>query len=306
MGASLAPSIACALSTAWRAASTRDVWPEPRPTSRPSRTRTMAFEVDAADQPPGEVEVGRSRSVGRAAGGDRPGRRVVRRRCPASSTRTAPPAVRIDPVGIERPGGGRPPAERPGRRRAAGSAWRRGPPSALGVERRARRRPRGRSRRAPRPRAASTGRVSADDAAEGRDRVAREGRLARPRGASARSAAPHGLVCLTMTHGRPAQRPAERGRGRCVEHVVVATAPCPGAAARRSRTGRPPASLPGSPVARRRLVRVLAVAQRLDLLERDRQRRRVRVRGAGQARLVGQVDAGAAIRRGSSAAIRAS
>ena len=39
------PSIAIALATAWRAASTRDVWPLPIPTRRRSRTSTIAFEV---------------------------------------------------------------------------------------------------------------------------------------------------------------------------------------------------------------------------------------------------------------------
>src|SRR5450756_1890359 len=34
-----------ALATAWRAASTRLVWPEPRPISIPSLTRTIAFET---------------------------------------------------------------------------------------------------------------------------------------------------------------------------------------------------------------------------------------------------------------------
>ena len=58
-----------ARSTAWRAASTRLVWPEPSPTSRPSRTSTMRVRRDAADEPPGEVEVAPLAAVGRARRG---------------------------------------------------------------------------------------------------------------------------------------------------------------------------------------------------------------------------------------------
>ena len=65
------------MSTAPRAASTRDVWPEPIPISRPSRTSTIAFDVDAADEPPGEVEVEIAPRRSAPARGHGPGRRIV-------------------------------------------------------------------------------------------------------------------------------------------------------------------------------------------------------------------------------------
>ena len=121
------PQIARAFSTAWRAASTRLVWPEPRPISRPSRTSTIAFEVDAADEPPGEVEVA---PLARPSGARRLTTcqlgRIVGRSCRAPSTSTAPPAVRIDAERVRRGGRAAVRAPAPGRRRAAGSASPRG------------------------------------------------------------------------------------------------------------------------------------------------------------------------------------
>ena len=93
-----APSIACALATAWRAASTRDVWPLPIPTSRRSRTSTIAFDVT-----PRTSRQARSRSSCSSSVG---ARRVAHVHVVVASamtsgavTSTAPPAVRIDPVG---------------------------------------------------------------------------------------------------------------------------------------------------------------------------------------------------------------
>ena len=87
-----------AFSTACRQASTRLIWPEPSPTSRPSRTSTIAFDDDAADEAPGEVEVGglRRRSAARDVERRHVGR-VVEARSSGAPTRTAPPAVRTEP-----------------------------------------------------------------------------------------------------------------------------------------------------------------------------------------------------------------
>ena len=74
---------------------------------------------------------------------------------------------------------------------------------------------------------------------------------------------------MTIDDGRSAQRATERGGGRGVEDVVVGQR----LALERRLAGRERAvgrATPGAPVAGRRLVRVLAVAQRLDLLEGDR------------------------------------
>ena len=103
-----------------------------------------------------------------------------------------------------------------------------------------------------------------DDAAERRDRVAGERGLPAPRGAWPRSAAPHGLVCLTMTQAGPRRSRAsaaaaeasrmllyesglalERrraGRERAVRRVAsraAGTAPRAGAGSRRSGASRP-------------------------------------------------------------------
>ena len=210
-GARLARHTRGPCSTAPRAASTRDVWPEPMPDEPAVADQHDRVRGDAADEPPGEVEV-EPLGVGRgAAGGDAsrsPGRRAT-----------------VSGRGDEDGAAGRPErAERVGRRGArrssrasAGSTTSaqvrlRGEDLERAVvERRAPRRPRGRSRRAPRP----PPRPPAGSAPRPH-RTPRPGRRpARPptpRGASARSAAPHGFVCLTMTHGRAAQRAPERRR----------------------------------------------------------------------------------------------
>ena len=74
-----APEMARALSTACRAASTREVWPEPRPTSRPSRTSTIAFEV-ARTRRQARSRSRRSASVGARRVATVQVGRVVRRR----------------------------------------------------------------------------------------------------------------------------------------------------------------------------------------------------------------------------------
>ncbi len=106
-----------------------------------------------------------------------------------------------------------------------------------------------------------------------------------------RSAAPHGFVCLTITQAGPRSAAPDRcGRGG-VEDVVVRQR----LALERRRVGRERAVVgvaPSAPVAGSRLMRVLAVAERLDLLERDRQAGRIRVGGTRQAGLVREVDAG--------------
>ena len=60
-----------------RAASTREVWPLPSPTSRRSRTRTIAFEVTPRTRRQARSRSSRSASVGAAARDARPAGRVV-------------------------------------------------------------------------------------------------------------------------------------------------------------------------------------------------------------------------------------
>ena len=107
-----------------------------------------------------------------------------------------------------------------------------------------------------------------------------------------RSAAPHGFVCLTMTTPGPAQGPAERRRGRGVEDVVVREGL---ALERRPLHAEEPVGRrrPRPPVARRGLVRVLPVAQRLDLLERHGQP----APGTGRSRRAARARRGAPGRR---------
>ena len=162
---------------------------------------------DAADEAPREVEVRALAIVGWRARHDLPTRPGRRASVSGAVTRTAPPAVTDRAERIEASGGGRPRVvQASGRRRGGGSASSarisRASGSNAGATTTSRkidvravgdvaRRPAAsarRRRRTPRP-----------------DR--RRARRATPRGASARSAAPHGFVCLTMTHGRPAQQP---------------------------------------------------------------------------------------------------
>ena len=141
------PEIARAFSTAWRAASTRLVWPVPSPTSRPSRTRTIAFDVTPRTSRQARSRSRRSASVGARGADDAPRRRVVGGR-----------VGRGDEDGAA---GGPDRRQRVGRTRAAASsAAGRGSTTTRrfgfagedrqrrGVERRARRPPRGRSPRA--------------------------------------------------------------------------------------------------------------------------------------------------------------
>ena len=257
----------------------------------------------------------RSRSTSRRGPGARRGRgRAARRRSGARRvahvqvvgssvttsgvvTRTAPPAVRIEPVGDAAVGGtGSSDARRSSTstrrfgfvaRTSSASAVKAGATTiSRKIEVSASAIARSTSRvSATTPPKALTGSASSA-ASQASSRVAR-------------SAAPHGLVCLTMTTPGPAQRPTERRRRRRVEDVVVrqrlalerrALDPEQAVVERRA----------GPSIAGRRLVRVLAVAQRLDLLERDGQGRRVRV--------VGRVEQAGVARTGpgSSAAIRAS
>ena len=62
-----APSIAWALATAWRAASTREVCPLPIPTSRRSFTSTIAFEVTPRTSRQARSRSSCSASVGRGS-----------------------------------------------------------------------------------------------------------------------------------------------------------------------------------------------------------------------------------------------
>src|SRR6185295_14477020 len=90
---------------------------------------------------------------------------------------------------------------------------------------------------------------------------------------------------------RTAERAPDRGGRRPVEHVVVAE----GLALEGRGAGREGAvggGRAGPAVPRGRLVRVLAVAEGLHLLQADREARGERIVGAGQAWLVRQVDAG--------------
>ena len=189
-----------ALATAWRAASTRDVWPLPIPTSRRSLTSTIAFEVT-----PRTSRQARSRSSSSASVGARRVthvhvRRVVRRDVgrPDEDGAAGGPDRR-------RSGRARPAAAR---RSASASSTRTrrfglvARSSSASARTRARPRPRGRSRRAARrppgrpagsaattPPKALTG--SASSAASHASRSV------------GRSAAPHGFVCLTMTTPGP-------------------------------------------------------------------------------------------------------
>ena len=224
-----------ALSTAPRQASTRLTWPEPRPTSIPSRTSRIAFETTPRHETPGEVQVAQLGIGGPARRRARPGGRIVGE----GVGRGDEDAAARGAEGAERVGGARRPSAVPQRgvhdqaqvglgRQHLQRAPRRTP---------ARPRPRGRSRRAARPARRSTVPVTATtppNAETGSPASAASQASSRV----GRSAAPHGLVCLQMTIGRAAHQPGEGGGGRGVQHVVVARAPCPGAAAPRSRTGR--------------------------------------------------------------------
>ncbi len=195
------PSIACALATAWRAASTRDVWPLPMPMSRRSRTSTIAFDVT-----PRTRRHARSRSscfvLRRGALGHAgPRRRAVPDNVwrgdedRASSRSDRSESARCRPARAAR-------LRRAPRRRArAGSVSWRGPPAPprcspgattisrkIDVSASAIARSTSRVSATTPPNALTGSASSAADHASGR---------------VARSAAPHGLVCLTMTTAGP-------------------------------------------------------------------------------------------------------
>ena len=129
----------------------------------------------------------------------------------------------------------------------------------------------------------------ADDAAECRHRIARQRRLpCRNRRVALGRAARIGV--LDDDAARAPQRARESRGGRRVEHVVVGQLlALEGRLAGRERArfgARARSAIPGS-----QLVRVLAVPQCLDLLERDGQRRRIWILRPRQAGLVWEVDA---------------
>ena len=103
--------------------------------------------------------------------------------------------------------------------------------------------------------------VDADDAAVDRHRVARPWPAPSPRRPCWPSATPHGLVCLITTAAGSSNSSSEPERGREVEHVVVAEL----GAVQLLHAGQPDRRGAHDPIERRRLVRVLAVAQRRTL-----------------------------------------
>ena len=245
---------------------------------------------DAAAQPPGEVEVQRrSASVG--------ARREATVQVDGSSgrvsgavTSTAPPAVRIEPerIGAVRAAPSLAELRRP--RRAGGWAFAARIASASGSKAGATTTSRKIDDSAAAV-AASTGRVSATTPPNADTGIAGQRRLPgleerRALGGAAR------VRVLDDDAGRAAQRSPEGRRRRGVQDVVVRQR----LALERRRIGRERAVLeavPGPSVAGGRLVRVLAVAQGVDLLEGDRQavRDTGRLR-AGRPGSSGQRDAG--------------
>ena len=241
--------------------------PNPRPIRRPSWTRTMALLVTPADEPPGEVEV---ELLGVASAP----RLVTPVQVAGSSgaasgapTRIAPPALRmradrarscpaIDVVGEGLVDDDPEVRLRGQDRQGLGGVGRRDDDLEEDRDERLGDRP---------VDLAGEG----DDATEGADRVGFEGR--RPgveERRTLRGAARVGV--LDDDDGGAAKRPAQRIGGGRVEDVVVRER----LALERRPVHREQAigrRRSGPPVARRRLVRVLAVAQRLDLLETDRQ-----------------------------------
>ena len=192
-----------------------------QPDQPPSRTRTIAFDVTPRTSRQARSRSSCSASVGARRVSARPGRpgrrpgRPARSRGPRRRRCASTRAVDAD----------RPPGGGGSSRRAGSSTDRRfgfvariaraavvegGRDDDLEEDRgqRRRRRPRSTARvRATTPPKALTG-SPARAAAQASRRVGR-------------SAAPHGLVCLTMTHAGPrSARPRRRG-GRRVEHVVV-------------------------------------------------------------------------------------
>ena len=128
------------------------------------------------------------------------------------------------------------------------------------------------------------------DPAERGDRVA--GQRGLPRGEERRALGGAARIgVLDDDAGRAAELARDGGGRGGVEDVVVRQRlALERRLARRERSGLGVRSR--APVAGSRLVGILAVAERLDLLEADGERRRIRVGGARQAGPVGQVHAG--------------
>ena len=245
-----------ALETAIRTESTRDIWPAPMPSVRPSAANTMAFDLTCL-----QTRQAKSRSRSSAAVGARleatlrvgGGGRVAIARLDQEAARHA--------------------AQLDGARRRRG-AISRGQQAQVLLGRQQRQRL-GRERRRDHaleeglgqlaPELAVDGAVDRDDAAEGRHRIG----LARPAvglGDARRRemAAPQGLLCLMMAAAGSANSAHEPQRRVEVEQVVVRQLlALQHLGARQRRAGRAVDGVEG-----RLLVRVLAVAQRA------RQRRR--------------------------------
>ena len=123
----------------------------------------------------------------------------------------------------------------------------------------------------------------------------------------ARSAAPQGFVCLTMTTAGPRiRRPSDAAADASRTLLYESALPWSGGSPLGERSLGGPRLAVRAAVARGGLVGVLAVAERLHLLEGDGEGGRVRILGAGQAGLRGSATPASCMRPGSSAAIRAS
>ena len=214
----------------------------------PSRASTMAFDFTCRATRQASSRSARSRVVGGAGGGDRPGRRIVRR------------GVRVRGQDARRRRCAAP-------RRARRAARSTGPPAAAGRSSR----PGSRARSASNDSATTTSRnrlasrsaSAASDADRGSPRRPRTRSPGRPRGrapssarTSAPSAAPHGLPCLMIAMPGPRRSRATPGGGRRVEQVVVAQRLAlerldaarerPGVRTARTGRGRPPPPGAGS------------------------------------------------------------
>ena len=215
----------------WRrrraAASTRDVWPLPMPTRRPSRTSTMAFEVTPRTSRQARSRSSCSPSVGarRVAHVHVVGRSA---RMSGAVTRTAPPTLRSDPTGEAASSGGgsseaRPSSSRtrrfgfPARMARASSSYAGATTTSRNSAVRAVATAASTSRvRATTPPNALTGSAS-------RAAVQASSRVVR-------SAAPHGLVCLTMTTPGPrSARPSADAAAASRTLLYESALPCSGA-----------------------------------------------------------------------------
>ena len=289
------PAWARALSTAPRAASTRDVWPEPIPMRRRSLTSTIALDVTPRTRRQASSRSSSSASVGPRA--------VDRRtRSDGSSAigvgRGDEDATARGPERAGRVGRGEPAHRAP----SAGSTTRR----RFGLDARtasAASSNAGRDDDLQEDRGEGLGDRpihrpgQRDDATEGGDRIA--GKRRRPRleqGRALGGAARVGVLDDDAARDRAAP-------GRCAaaadaSSTLLYESALPWSGGAPVAKGPSIGSRPRPPVAGRPLVRVLAVAECLDLLERDGQARGIRVGGPGQTRLVGQRHAGRGHPRG--------